>query len=177
MIEVPRHLAAHRWKLGLGVLLLLVCLLTLVDTPSSWTHAIALWAVFGIPGLLLIASNLRMLVVRPPQLRATSDGVAFAGGATIPWSEIDTIYEAGTPIERYGFSVRTKAIGFSLHRKRTLFRMPASVWLTTIAFGDVKVSTYAAADPPSVLALKLDRMRTRATQSPAADASEAPPPD
>lgn len=95
-------------------------------------------------------------------MRATSDGVWFGGGPTIPWREIGAIYEAGVPIQRYGYSVLTRAIGFAFRRKRTVLRLPPSLWLTSFAFGDVRISTYARDELPSTLVGALEDMRRAA---------------
>ena len=165
MIEIPRNLTANRWKLGVGVVLILIGIGSATDPRNlNWVRSVIVGAISIVPGILFVVSNLRMLIVRPPQLRATDEGVAFAGGAVIPWHEIKGIYEAGTPIQRYGYSVKTRAIAFAFHRWSTLFRVPSTLWLSTMILGDVKISTYAAADPPSVLVPKLDSMRERASE-------------
>jgi hypothetical protein len=167
MLEIPRNIRVNIWKLVLGaVLVALAVLLALfpaapheaIDDPERWIPS-AMFAVFGVP---LIVSNVRLLVTRPPWLRATSEGLWFGGGATIPWQEVKAVYEAGVPIERYGYSVRTSAIGFAFHRKWTLFRVPSSLWLTTIAFGDVKISVLAAEEQPRALVFQLEAMRLNA---------------
>jgi hypothetical protein len=61
-------------------------------------------------------------------------GRAVGGaGAIIPWHDVAATYEAGIPIERYGFSVRTSAIDVRFRRARTLLRLPWSLWLSTLA--------------------------------------------
>ena len=167
MLEIPRNIRANIWKLVLGaVLVAFAVLLALfptpryeaIDNPGRWIPSV-LFAAFGVP---LIVSNTRILVTRPPWLRATSEGLWFGGGPTIPWQEIHAIYEAGMPINAYGYSGRTSAIGFAFHRKRTLFRVPSSLWLTTIAFGDVKISVLEAEEQPRALVFQLEAMRLKA---------------
>jgi hypothetical protein len=167
MLEIPRNITANIWKLVLGaVLVALAVVLALepapgheaIDDPGRWIPSV----LFAVSGLPLIASNLRLLVRRPPWLRASSDGLWFGGGPTIPWQEVKAVYEAGVPIKRYGYSVRTSAIGFAFHHKRTVLRLPSSLWLTTIAVGDVKISVLAAEEQPSALVFQLDAMRIKA---------------
>jgi hypothetical protein len=83
-------------------------------------------------------------------------------GAIIPWHDVAAIYEAGIPIERYGFSVRTRAINVRFHRARTLLRLPCSLWLTTLAMDTVKVSLFAAADPSATVQAQLEALRLAA---------------
>jgi hypothetical protein len=167
MLEIPRNITANIWKLVLGAVLVAAAVLFAVfptpryeaiDDPGRWIPT-AMFAAFGVP---FMVSNVRLLVTRPPWLRATSEGLWFGGGATIPWQDVKAVYEAGVPIERYGYSVRTSAIGFAFHRKRTLFRVPSSLWLTTIALGDVKISVLAAEEQPSALVFQLEAMRLKA---------------
>lgn len=113
-------------------------------------------------GLAMIVSNVRMLLTRPPQLRATSDGVAFAGGALIAWREISGIYEASTRVREWGDTLLSRGITFTFHRKRTVLRLPSSLWLTTMAVGDVRISTRAADGLPVALVCTLDAMRRQA---------------
>ena len=125
IVEIARNLTANVWKLGLGIGLVALAVLLLADDPRSWIGP----ALFAVPGVPLVVSNVFLLVTRRPWLRATSDGVWFGGGLTIPWREIGAIYEAGVPIQRYGYSVLTRAIGFAFHRRRTVLRLPPSLWL------------------------------------------------
>jgi hypothetical protein len=167
MLEIPRYFTANVWKLVLGIILVAAAVglaldpaprAAAIDNPERWTAP----AMFALVGLPLIASNVRLLARRPPWLRATAAGIWFGGGPIIPWHEIKGVYEAGAPIRRYGYSVRTRAIAFSFHRTRTLFKLPSSLWLTTIAVGDVKVSVLAANEQPSALVFQLEAMRMKA---------------
>jgi len=167
MLEIPRNVTPNIWKLVLGLLTVVVAVgigldpipgHEAVDALSRWIAPVTL----AIIGLLLAWSNVRLLVRRPPWLRATAAGVWFGGGPVIPWQEIKAIYEAGIPIERYGFSVRTSAINVRFHRARTLLRLPWSLWLTTLAMDTVKVSLFAAADPPTTVLAQLEALRLSA---------------
>ena len=167
MLEIPRNVTPNIWKLVLGLLTVVVAVgigldpipgHETVDALSRWIAPVTL----AIIGLLLAWSNVRLLVRRPPWLRATAAGVWFGGGPVIPWQEIKAIYEAGIPIERYGYSVRTRAIGFAFHHRRTLLKLPSSLWLTTIAVGDVRVSVYAMNEQPSAVVFQLEAMRIQA---------------
>jgi hypothetical protein len=142
-----------------------VALLVGLDAPTPVKRDPQHWIAAGIIALLalvVISNNVQILMRRPLCLRATRDGVWFGGGPIIPWHEIKGIYEAGVPIERYGYKVRTRAIAFELRRKRTLLRLPSSLWLTSFAVGDVKVSVLAAHQEPIALVCQLDGMRTLA---------------
>ncbi|MBE7449267.1 MAG: hypothetical protein HS111_10310 [Kofleriaceae bacterium] len=158
MIEIPRNITANLWKLGLGIGLVVIAVLLMIDAPRLWIGPV----LFAVPGIPLIISNALLIATRRPWLRATSEGAWFGGGPTISWRDISGIYEAGVPIERYGYSVRTRAIGFAFHRKRSLFRLPSTLWLTTSAFGDVRISTYAVDELPSTLVGMLEDMRRAA---------------
>jgi hypothetical protein len=166
MLEIPRNITANIWKLVLGAVLVAGAVGLALDPsrgreagdPGRWFPSV----LFAASGLPLIVSNIRILVKRPPWLRASSHGLWFGGGPTIPWQEIKGVYEAGVPIERYGYSVRTRAIGFAFHHKRTVLRLPWSLWLTTIAVGDVKISVLASDEQPSALVFQLEAMRIKA---------------
>lgn len=157
MIEVPRDLAANVWKLGLGILLAAGSLAVAFDHPPKWI-AVALLAVFALP---LIAANTRLLLVRPPALRATPAGVAFSGSAIIAWQEIKAVYEILSPATGHGTSIQVRTLGFAFHRKRTLLRLPPSLWLISLVMG-VRISADASREASAVLAIKLDGLRVAA---------------
>jgi hypothetical protein len=74
------------------------------------------------------------------------------------WTEIAAIYEAGVPIERYGYRVRTRAINIAFRRVRVMFSVPSSLWLTTWSPGHVKISLYAVDELPMVVVARLQAM-------------------
>jgi hypothetical protein len=154
MIEIPRDRTANVWKLGLGSVLIAVRMGLIGEGLPVWAVAIGAFA----PGSTLVASNVHLILVHPPQLRATGAGVSFAGGDVLPWHEIAAIYQAGVPLHQYGHAGRTQAIGFTFRRTRTLLRLPSTLWLSTPLLGDVWISTLAADQRPQVLVAQLDAM-------------------
>lgn len=176
MLEIPRNVTANVWKLVGGILMLALALLIGLDAPDAAIEDPRHWfgpSIVVVLAIPLVASNVRILIRRPPCLCATSDGVWFGGGPIIPWREIKGVYDAGVPIEHYGYKVRTRALGFEFHRKWTLLRLPSSLWLTTIAVGDVKVSVLAAQQEPVALVCQLDGMRRRASDPEAGPSPQA----
>jgi len=163
VVELPRGVTAHIYKLLGGLALLGVVALAVTGRPTEWQSGLLISFPFAAVGVLLTAGHAAALIRRrTPQLRATRAGLWFGAGAIIPWHDVAAIYEAGIPIERYGFSVRTTAINVRFHRARTLLRLPWSLWLTTLAMDTVKVSLFAAADPPATVLAQLEALRLAA---------------
>jgi hypothetical protein len=130
--------------------------------------AVVLLFALGVP---LVASSLRLLIVRPPRLRATAEGLWFGGGSLVPWSEVKAIYQAGFNITMHGTRTKTSAVAIDFRRRRTLLRLPISLWLgSPFSVGDVDVSPHGSRTTTSVLVAQLDAMRTVAlgTDDPAA---------
>ena len=159
LLEIPRSVAANVTKLGLSLLLIVFGAAMMPGPRSAWQLGVILWVIAA----MLIVNNIRMLVRRPPMLRATREGLWFGGGPLIAWHEVACVYEAGIPIERYGFSVRTRAINIAFHRKRTMLRLPSSLWLTTWTPGQVKISLYTLDDLPNAVVTRLEALRKQAT--------------
>jgi hypothetical protein len=111
------------------------------------------------------------MIRRPLVLRATPAGVWFGAGPMIPWSEVVLVYESGMYFNRYGYSGRTHAIAFAFHRARTMLRLPPFLWLTTLPFGNVRISVETAEAHPNVLVGQIESLRTAANGSPNASAS------
>jgi hypothetical protein len=162
VLEIPRGRAAHAYKLLGGLALLGITALIVTGRPEAWLTGLVLASPFAALGLLLTAGNAAVLLRRQAQLRATRAGLWFGAGAIVPWNDVAAIYEAGLPIQRYGFSVRTRAINVRFHRRRTLLRVPSSLWLTTFALDTVKISLFAAAAPPAAVVVKLEALRLAA---------------
>jgi hypothetical protein len=79
VLEISRNVTANAWKLATGVLLLglgaVSTIAAVSEDPRMWL-LVALCVGSGMP---LVASNARLLVTRPPVLRATSAGLWFGG--------------------------------------------------------------------------------------------------
>ena len=113
------------------------------------------WAVvFFTIGAYKLLANLGMAIARPPALRASSDGVWLGGGPTIPWQDIDVVYPGD---DRNGR--RLPSVTLSFHRKRTLFRIPARLWLTTAPLGDVAIPVHGIYIGTRTLIAQLDALR------------------
>ena len=73
MLEIPRYFTANVWKLVLGIILVAAAVglaldpaprAAAIDNPERWTAP----AMFALVGLPLIASNVRLLARRGPQV-------------------------------------------------------------------------------------------------------------
>lgn len=157
-LEIPRDRSGNAWRLAGGAIAIVAAFGIVTGTPDVWPVA----AGCGVFGVVVVLVNGWLLVAHRPQLRATSAGVWLGRGATIPWSAIGPIYEAGTQIKQYGYNVRTRAIAFALHRPRAVFRLPPSLWLPTFLLGTIRISVQAAEQSPMTLVCQLEAMRTAA---------------
>jgi len=111
-------------------------------------------------GAPLVIANGRILIVRSPRLRATEAGLWFGGGATIPWREVKQFYEANTNVRMHGVTTRTIAIAIDFERKRTLFRLPMTLWFAApFSTGDVDVSPAGASGSTAAIVARLETMR------------------
>ncbi|HET9627816.1 MAG TPA: hypothetical protein VFP84_40940 [Kofleriaceae bacterium] len=161
VLEIPRGLAAHIYKLLGGLALLGAAALAVTARLSDWPGGLLVSLPFVGPGLVLAAGNAAVILRRrSPQLRATRAGLWFGAGALVPWHDVAAIYEAGVPIQRYGFSVKTRAINIRFGRRRTLLRVPSSLWFTTFALDTVKISLFATPDQPASVVAQLDALRS-----------------
>ena len=141
-----------------GFLLALTGLLIYASYDGSVVFGIILLAIGGV----LMLSSLRGLATGAPRVRATDAGVSFSGGSMIPWPAIKRIY-VGSFNVNYG---RTASIAFDFQRRRTMFRLPIRMWITSpLAVGDIDVSPATTADHPEAIAAKLEAMRVRAVGS------------
>jgi len=141
-----------------GGLLMLVGFLISASYDGSVVFGIILLAIGGV----VVVSSLRELVIVAPRLQATDAGVSFSGGSRIPWTAIKRIY-VGTFDVSYS---RTASIAFDFQRRRTMFRLPIRLWLTSpLAVGDIDISPATSADHPEAIAAKLEAMRVRAVGS------------
>src|SRR5690349_19482645 len=82
-LEIPRDRVANAWKLAAGAFALVLAI-GLATDGGPWL-AIALFGAIGAP---TVAINAWALATGAPQLRATTAGVWFGQGPTIPWREI-----------------------------------------------------------------------------------------
>lgn len=165
VLEIPRGLAAHVYKLLGGVALLGIAALIATGRPSDWAGGLLLASPFAAAGLLLAAGHAAALLRhRAPHLRATRAGLWFGAGPLVPWRDVVAIYEAGVPIKRYGFSVKTSAINIRFGASRTLLRLPSSLWLSTYALDTVKISLFAISATPIAVVSRLEALRSAATE-------------
>jgi hypothetical protein len=163
VLEIPRGIAAHVYKFIGGLVLLGIVALAATGRPGEWRSGLAVTSPFAVAGLFLATSQgVALLRRRAPLLRATRAGLWFGAGAIVPWEHVAAIYEAGIPIERYGFSVRTRAINIRFHSGRTLLGVPSSYWFTTLALDTVKLSLFATTLPPPTIVGRLEGLRLAA---------------
>lgn len=158
LIEIPRSRTANAVKLGLGFVLIAFGAALMPEPQPRWQLSFVLWFIAA----LLIVNNARMLLRRPPVLRATRGGLWFGGGPVIAWHEVAGIYEGGIQIERSGPVTRAPAINVAFHRKRTVLRLPSSLWLTACSPGHVKISLYALDEIPNAVVTRLEALRAQA---------------
>ncbi|HET9626986.1 MAG TPA: hypothetical protein VFP84_36755 [Kofleriaceae bacterium] len=160
IVEVPRSVSAHAVAGLFGALVL-------AAGVYLWFHIeprmgeVYRWSVSGalaIIGAYSVLANLRMMVGRAPALRATSDGLWFGGGPLIPWRDIESIY----PVAGRTPESEVWRIAISFHRARTLFRLPARLWLTTLSLGDVAIAVPPVYATVQRLIAQLDAVRASA---------------
>lgn len=163
VLEIPRGAAAHVYKLAAGLALLGMAALVVTGRPEEWRVGLVLASPFAVFGLLLTANHVVALIRRrAPLLRATRAGLWFGAGAIVPWTDVAAICEAGIQIERYGFSVRTRAINIQFRRRRALLGVPSLLWFTTRSLDTVKISLFATTQPPHTVVAQLEMLRLAA---------------
>ena len=110
-------------------------------------------------GALLAGLGLLRLFARTPRFRADERGVWFGGGPVIVWTDIKAVFEVNMNVKGRD----TTAIAFELQRRGLLFKTPVENWLAApFAVGDIDISP-STTEWTSVLAARLEAMRTRAT--------------
>jgi len=163
VLEIPRGVASHVYKFVGGLVLLGIVALAATGRPGEWRSGLAVASPFALVGLFLATSHgVALLRRRAPLLRATCAGLWFGAGGIVPWEDVAAIYDAGIPIVRYGFSVRTRAINIRFRNPRTLLRVPSALWLTTLALDTVELSLFATRQPPPAVIARLDGLRLAA---------------
>jgi hypothetical protein len=156
-VVVRRRFAGNVVFCLLGALLLLAGVFILLDGVVGAALALL------VPGIVLAGCQLPILVRRAPHVRATAAGISFSGSSYVPWRDIKAIYEAGFDVRVNLMKTRTQSIAVDFHRKRTMFRLPLAVWLTSpFAVGDIDISPHDADERAAVIIAKLEAMRTRA---------------
>jgi hypothetical protein len=115
-------------------------------------------------GLAAFGFAVRSLALRPPALRATSEGLWFGSRGVIPWRDVSAIYVANLQFRgRASVFSKENAIAFEFHRPRMLLRLPISAWLASpFAVGTIDISPAHSPEPPNMIVAKLEAMRTAA---------------
>jgi hypothetical protein len=133
---------------------------TAVVLPSASLVPRIFFLVLGLPQLL---AGGRELFTRPPRLRADNHGIWFGGGATVPWTDVASVYAPVVTVRHHGASAKTSAIAFEFRRRLTVLRVPLRYWLAApFSVGDVDVTTRDLKERAEVLAAKLESMRVQA---------------
>ena len=153
--EIQGGRSASGAVFAMGVAMALIGVLMLVGKHDmARAGGVFLLAIGG----LAILGTFRGVFSRAPQVRATDAGVSFHGGVLIPWAEIKQIYVGGVDVQ----TKRTTSIAFDFRRRRTMFRLPIGLWVTSpIAVGDIDISPSGSPDRADVIASRLEAMRVR----------------
>lgn len=158
--EIPRGRVAHVWWVAPCIGLVAASMSLFREPTTTLGERMALGLFIAI--LVAVMWRGANRVPRTARLRATGEGVRFGGRAIVPWHEITAIYEAGVEITYYSFSAKTPAINIGFHRRRTLLRVPVSLWFTTLTPATVKIALYASELSPSVVVARLEAVRIAA---------------
>jgi len=158
VLEVPRNIFLNLAKLGLGVMLPMLGIAPLAGCPGMWSYA----APFVIAGFVLVAGNARIVLERPPLLRATSEGLWFGGGSILPWREVAAIYYPRVRDLGGNAAFQTRELRIAFHRRRALLALPWMRWFPAIALGRVAVSLETIRGPTRTIVAQLETMRRRA---------------
>ena len=159
VVEVPRRLGPHLLGMLVGGFLLF-CGWQFWRTVSPVMGERYRWVVTGVfvaIGAWKLLGNLRLVLGRPPALRASSEGVWFGGGPMIRWQDIESVYYPEMTLA--GRAQLQPCVAFSFHRRRTLFRLPPRLWFTTPAIGHVAVSSSGTNLTPAAVIAQLDALR------------------
>ena len=135
-IELPPSLGPAFGRVLAGLPIAAAGVLMLLRADFEWVGGAFLLAV----GLPLFVGGVRVLVFKPPRLRATDAGVWFGGRHVVPWTAIKAVYGTSLDVRYSGARARTQSIAFEFHRRRTLLRLPPSAWFASaLSVGDVDV--------------------------------------
>ncbi|NVB81476.1 MAG: hypothetical protein HOV81_23980 [Kofleriaceae bacterium] len=159
VVEIKGFKPAVGGMLGFGLLANIVAVATLVNQRIPMGAAVCILAL----GLALTITAIRAFLTQRYQLRATEQGVSFAGSALVAWSEIDQIFVARikSPIDRVSNTPALVAITF--RHKRTLFRLPLTYWISSpFSIGDVDIALYKMFEPPYSIVAHLQALRAQA---------------
>jgi len=114
----------------------------------------------GVIGALIAALAARHVFALSPRFRGSPEGVWFGGGRTIPWSEVETVYESTTNVRKWGMSSQAYCISIQFHRVSPLFRTPPLNWLKALfEMGRVQVAPDVIGDKVTRLVAQLDAWR------------------
>jgi hypothetical protein len=117
-------------------------------------------ALAGVLGIGMIASGGRSLFTGAPRFRATSAGVWFGGGAIIPWTAVEQVFETVATRRFYGVRLQEQRISFSFHRRTTVLRAPINCWFSApFSTGDIDLSLHKSTSSAQLFIAKLEVVR------------------
>ena len=127
MIEIKGQKPAVGGVFGVGLLVTLLAVATLVYQRLPTFGAAAFLAL----GLVLVSVAVHALITQKFQLRATEQGISFAGSRVIPWSEVSQIM-VGRWKSRFDPVANVPAlVSIDFRDRRTLFRLPLTFWISS----------------------------------------------
>jgi hypothetical protein len=158
MVEIRGPKSAAYCVLLFGALHVVTGIIVAFDKDVSRIGS----AVLFVCGVLWLYSGAHALVRKAPDLRATAEGLSFAGRTPVPWSRIKQIYPGSMKLHVQGMSGKTTTIAIDFIDKRTLLRQGPSVWLRSpFCVGDID---FGVANP-STTAAQLEALRVQAVGS------------
>jgi hypothetical protein len=157
-IELPRHKTLATLVLLIGGGFVALGLWAMIQGESFLAVELSLIAIGG----LIAARATHTLVSRAPRFRASAKGLWFGGGRTIPWGEVESVFDSNVRYYTPLGSARAPAISFRFHTRASLLKAPIAYWITApFGVGDVNISVGGYA-PPRVLVSQLEAMRRAA---------------
>lgn len=160
-IVIPRRLAYPIVMVLSGAML--VALGAVLTTSRQLPLEAAIF--FIATGAFAFLPSAWLLLVRPPYLRATVEGVRFGSGRLLAWSEIKEMFPSGLEVQTSSFSrTRTVSVAFVFHRWQTMLWLPPNLWLARIlSVGDVDVPVDHKPAAAAALVAKLEALEKRGT--------------
>ena len=160
-IELPRRSGWIGGFLIVGLVFMLLGAISFEDKP------LAMAAFFlGLGGLITLMC-VRLFAGGNVRFRANTNGLWFGGGSTIPWSDIDSIFEVQTDVRVGAAPVKVVSVAILFHRWPTVLRTPVITWFSApFSVGHIDLAIHHDANiQPRLLASKLAAMRAQHTKA------------
>lgn len=159
VVEIKGFKPAVGGMLGCGLLANVVGVATLVNQRIPIGAAAVILAF----GIALTITALHALLTQRYQLRATEQGVSFAGSALIAWTEIDLIFVGRIKSQLDLVSKVPPLLAITFRHKRTVLRLPVTYWISSpFSIGDVDIALHKMIEPPYSIVAHLEALRMQA---------------